>query len=88
MVSGFACRYESLPDGKRQILAIHQRGDGMGLQNALVVRMDNSIQALTHVEVTLVPAHEMKGLIIKSASLARAMWIGRSSTPQSNANGR
>jgi len=75
MVSGFACRYKSLPDGKRQILAIHQRGDGMDLQNALTVLMDNSVQALTHVEVALVPASEMNGLIIKSASLARAMWI-------------
>jgi CRP-like cAMP-binding protein len=75
MLSGFACRHKSLANGKRQIVAVHQRGDGVDLQNALMVLVDSSIQALTHAEVALVPTDAVNQLIASSAALARALWI-------------
>jgi len=75
MLSGFTCKHKTLPDGKRQIVAIHMRGDGMDLQNALLVSMDYSVQALTDVELALIPAQAVDSLITQSASVAKAMWV-------------
>jgi CRP-like cAMP-binding protein len=75
MLSGYACRHKILADGSRQILAFHIRGDGMDLQNALLVHMDHSIQALTDVQTALVPAEAVRELAAENPAISRAMWI-------------
>jgi CRP-like cAMP-binding protein len=47
LLSGWAFRYKSLPDGRRQILNYMLPGDLLGLQNSIVGEMQHSIEALT-----------------------------------------
>src|ERR1700712_2879119 len=47
VMSGFACRYKVLADGKRQILAFLIPGDFCDLHVALLGAMDHSICTLT-----------------------------------------
>lgn len=75
ILSGYACRHKVLADGSRQILAIHVRGDGLDLQNAVMVLVDHNIQALSEVRAALVPAEAISQLAGESWAVARAMWI-------------
>jgi CRP-like cAMP-binding protein len=75
ILSGFACRHKVLPDGSRQILAFHMRGDGVDIQNALMVLMEHNVQTLTAVEAAVIPAQAISELVSTRPALARALWI-------------
>ncbi|HEX9965497.1 MAG TPA: Crp/Fnr family transcriptional regulator [Allosphingosinicella sp.] len=75
ILSGFACTHKILPDGSRQILAVHMKGDGIDLQNALMVLMEHNAQALTSVEVAVIPAQAIAEVVSSRPSVARAIWI-------------
>ena len=47
VMEGLACRYKSLPDGRRQIMALLLPGDFCDLQISLLTEMDHSIGTLT-----------------------------------------
>jgi len=47
VLSGWAFRYKSLPDGRRQILNYALPGDFIGLQGSVLTEMEHSIEALT-----------------------------------------
>lgn len=47
VLSGWAFRYKSLPDGRRQILNFALPGDLLGLQAAVFMELDHSIEALS-----------------------------------------
>jgi CRP/FNR family transcriptional regulator, anaerobic regulatory protein len=47
VLSGFAFRYKSLPDGRRQILNYCFPGDFIGLQGTVMDEMQHSIEALS-----------------------------------------
>jgi CRP/FNR family transcriptional regulator, anaerobic regulatory protein len=47
VLSGWAFRYKSLPDGRRQILNYCFPGDFIGLQGSLMQEMQHSIEALS-----------------------------------------
>lgn len=49
LLSGWAFRYKTLPDGRRQILNYVLPGDLVGLQGSVMGDMDHSIEALTSV---------------------------------------
>jgi CRP-like cAMP-binding protein len=75
VLSGFACTHKLLPDGSRQILAVHMKGDGIDLQNALMILMDHNAQALTALEVAVIPAQAIGELMNGRPSVARTLWI-------------
>jgi hypothetical protein len=55
LFSGWAFRYKSLPDGRRQILNFLLPGDLVGLQASLLSAAQHGIEALTEVELCVFP---------------------------------
>jgi len=49
LVSGWACRYKDLPDGRRQIVGFFLPGDFCDLNVYILSQLDHSIGALTRV---------------------------------------
>jgi CRP-like cAMP-binding protein len=47
VLSGWAFRYKSLPDGRRQILNYMLPGDLVGLQGSIMGEMDHTVEALS-----------------------------------------
>lgn len=74
LVSGWACRYKFLEDGRRQILGLFLPGDGCDL-NAFVLReMDHFIGALTPVTVAQVPRADFEAAMLEHPRLMQAFW--------------
>ena len=55
IVSGWACRYKDLPDGRRQIVGFFIPGDFCDLNVYILQHMDHSIGAITPVRYLAIP---------------------------------
>ena len=74
LLEGFACRYKTLEDGRRQIVAYFVPGDLCDLRVFILKRMDHSIGAIAPSRVaTLSPDNVMK-LMHNYPTLTRALW--------------
>ncbi len=77
LYAGWAIRCKSLPDGRRQILNIHLPGDLIGLQGALFDAASYSVEALTEVQLCLLPRRRIWSLFEKMPELAfDVTWLG------------
>lgn len=74
MLSGFSFRHKVAGNGGRQIFSIHMKGDVADLQNSLLGIADHNLQALTHVEVALVPVETILEIAFTRPAVGRAMW--------------
>jgi CRP-like cAMP-binding protein len=74
MLSGFAFRHKVAGNGGRQIFSIHMAGDLADLQNSLLGVADHNLQALTHVEVALIPVEAIQDIAFSRPAVGRAMW--------------
>lgn len=77
VIEGWACRYKILPNGSRQIMAFLMAGDSCDLHVSMLAEMDHSIQAVTAVEVAMIPRAEMDALFQEHPSIERAMYIAQ-----------
>jgi CRP-like cAMP-binding protein len=75
MVQGFSARYNSFPDGRRQITAIHIPGDFVDLHSFLLHPMDHGIVALTDCTVVTAPHHKLKIVTEEFPHLTRLLWL-------------
>lgn len=74
---GWAFRYKTLPDGRRQILNFLLPGDIMGLQASLLDAADHGIEALTDVEVCVFARRRTWELFEKLPQLGYELsWLG------------
>jgi CRP-like cAMP-binding protein len=74
LLEGFACRYKTLEDGRRQIVAYFVPGDLCDLRVFILKRMDHSIGAIAPSRVaTLAPDNVLK-LMHDYPALTRALW--------------
>lgn len=73
VLSGFACRYKILPDGRRQIIALLVPGDACDLQVQILRRMDHSISTLTPCIMAKIAPDEIKSLA-SQPRLTQALW--------------
>src|SRR5690349_15425918 len=55
ILEGFACRQNTLADGRRQITALHIPGDFADLHSFLLGKMDDGVCSVTACKVALVP---------------------------------
>lgn len=74
MLSGFAFRHKVAGNGGRQIFSIHMAGDLADLQNSMLGTADHNLQALTHVEVALIPVEAIQDIAFARPAIGRAMW--------------
>lgn len=70
VLDGWGFRYKTLEDGRRQILNYLVPGDMVGLQGAMLERMDHSIDALTPMRLCVFERARFLTIFEKSANLA------------------
>jgi CRP-like cAMP-binding protein len=73
MLEGYACRYKSLEDGRRQIVAFFIPGDICDARMFMLKQMDHSIATLSPARLAEIPAEVFIELTAKSPGLARAL---------------
>jgi CRP-like cAMP-binding protein len=73
VLSGFACRYKILPDGRRQIMALLIPGDACDLQVQILREMDHSIGALTPCVIAEISPDVIRDLASRPR-LIQALW--------------
>ncbi len=77
LYSGWAFRFKLLPDGRRQILNFLLPGDLVGLQAAMFDAAQHGIEALTEVQLCLLPRRKVWGLFGEMPGLAfDVAWLG------------
>jgi CRP-like cAMP-binding protein len=77
LYAGWAIRCKTLPDGRRQILNIHLPGDLIGLQGAMFEAAAYSVEALTEVQLCLLPRRKVWSLFENMPELAfDVTWLG------------
>jgi CRP-like cAMP-binding protein len=77
LYSGWAFRFKTLPDGRRQILSFLLPGDLLGLQAAMFDAAQHGIEALTEVELCLLPRPKVWELFGRAPELAfDVAWLG------------
>ena len=74
LLSGFAFRSKVVGDGGRQIVAIHMKGDMVDLQNSMLGIADHNVQALTTIEIAMIPREAILDLVARRPAVAKAMW--------------
>ncbi len=70
VLSGWAFRYKSLDDGRRQILNYALPADMVGLQGTLLHEMEHSVEALTPLVLCVFPRSKLWDLYSQFPSLA------------------
>lgn len=73
VMDGFACRYKTLPDGRRSIVAWFVPGDFCDLHVAILGRMDHSIGTLSPCTVVEIPRETIEELT-GHRRILRALW--------------
>jgi CRP-like cAMP-binding protein len=76
VLSGLACRYKILPDGRRQIMAFLIPGDLCDAEIFVLKVMDHGVSAIVPTRTALVSGEDMKGLLRETSSLGEALWWG------------
>lgn len=74
IASGWACRYKTLEDGRRQIVAFLIPGDLCDLNNFILGEMDHTISAVTAVRYVEVSHDLLERLTDAHPRIARALW--------------
>jgi CRP-like cAMP-binding protein len=75
LLSGMACRYTLVGDGRRQITAIHVTGDFVDLHSFTLKVMDHSVAALTKCRFAMVPHEGLTRLTESQPHLTRLLWL-------------
>lgn len=72
-LEGWACRYKSFADGRRQILGLLLPGDLFDLNLSLLDAMDHSVVALTPLVLAEIPREAIQNLFAQSPTVALAL---------------
>ena len=74
MVDGWACRYKTLPDGRRQVVAFFVPGDFCDLNVYILRQMDHSIGAITRLAVADISPEDMNNLTTHHPRITQGLW--------------
>lgn len=74
ILEGFACRYTTVPSGRRQILSLHIPGDIPDLQSLFIKVMDHNLATLVPTKVALIAHDAMRNLIDRNHRVAHLLW--------------
>ena len=73
-LSGWACRYKQLSDGRRQIVALFLPGDLCDHNVFILRRMDHSIAALTPSTVAELSQQTFERITLNHPRIVQALW--------------
>ncbi len=77
LYSGWAFRYRTLPDGRRQILNFFLPGDLIGFQASMLSAADHSVEALTEIELCVFSRKRVWRIFEQMPELAfQLAWLG------------
>jgi CRP-like cAMP-binding protein len=74
IVSGLAARSKSLPDGKRQLMAVLVPGDLCDVEVFVLEAMDHDIVAMSDTTCALLPAKVVEDLLTEHSNITKALW--------------
>jgi len=74
VLDGFACRYKTLPDGRRKILAYFVPGDFCELRVFIMSEMDHSICTITPSTLASMSQRSVLELADKHPRIIQALW--------------
>jgi CRP-like cAMP-binding protein len=74
LLDGFMHRYKVLPNGKRQILALHTPGDVPDLQSLFLRHLDHSLAASVPSTAGFIPHEALRTLMRESPTLTELLW--------------
>ncbi len=74
LLKGVASRHKTMGDGTRQVVGLHMEGEPIDLHYAMLFPSVDNVQALTPVEVALVPHRAMLDLMHSRPAVADAIW--------------
>lgn len=74
VLDGWASRYKTLPDGKRQIVGLLIPGDFCDLNIYILRCMDHSIAAITRLKIAMITPEEMTALGDGRPRVIQALW--------------
>jgi len=74
LLEGFACRYKTLEDGRRQIVAYFVPGDLCDLRVFILKRMDHSIGAIAPSKIATISPDNVLRLMHEYPTLTTALW--------------
>jgi CRP-like cAMP-binding protein len=75
IVSGWACGYDTLPDGRRQITALHISGDFVDLQSFRLQRMDHTVAAISDCRIASLSHASVQVITDTDPQLSRLLWL-------------
>jgi CRP-like cAMP-binding protein len=75
LVSGWACRYDTLPDGRRQILGLHISGDFVDLHSFPLKVMDHGVAAISDCTLATLPHATIRSITETDPHLSRLLWL-------------
>lgn len=74
VLSGWGCRYKTLPDGRRQIVGFFIPGDVCDLNVHILKAMDHSIGTITRMRIAEITREDMDMLMAERPRVAQALW--------------
>jgi CRP-like cAMP-binding protein len=74
LISGFACRYKVLEDGRRQIVSFHNAGDVPDAQSLHIGKMDHNLGTLDDTTVLHIAHEAMFDLFRRMPATAALFW--------------
>ncbi|RYF93115.1 MAG: Crp/Fnr family transcriptional regulator [Caulobacteraceae bacterium] len=74
-LSGLCARSKAMPDGRRQITALHIAGDFVDLHGFLLKRLEHDVVALSTVQMAMAPHDRLKDISETLPHLSRMLWL-------------
>jgi CRP-like cAMP-binding protein len=74
VLDGWGCRYKTLPDGRRQIVAFFIPGDMCDLNIFILKEMDHNVGAITRLKVASISADEFGELLDRHPRISQGLW--------------
>lgn len=74
ILDGWACRYKTLPDGRRQIVALFVPGDLCDLNIYILREMDHNIGAVTRLKVAEIGREDFERLMLEHPRITQALF--------------
>src|SRR5438309_4005568 len=74
LIEGFACRYQAMGDGRRQIMSFHIPGDIPDLLSLHLPVMDHDLGTLAPSKVGLITHRDLQRVVDEHPRIGKAFW--------------